>query len=190
MENHSTQEPPNSESEADAGNGTSRRIFLQYTIATMASFIGIVAGLPIVGYVTSPLRTKPKGGTWVPLGRVEDLARSNDPQLVQFTLTQQDGWNEVKQARACWVVPQGGDSFTAFNGQCTHLGCTYIWQAQGENAGTFRCPCHDGAYDRDGRVLGGPPPRPLDTLETKVEDGRLSVLYRDFRLGTPTKMAI
>ncbi len=201
MEEHSTPEPPETpengaehgaseDGTGESATGTPRRLFLRYTIATMGSFIGVVAGLPVVGYVASPLSTKPKDGTWVPLGRVEDFNGLSDPQLVQFTLTQQDGWNEVKLARTCWVVPQGGGSFTVFNGQCTHLGCAYTWQAQGENAGTFRCPCHDGAYTRDGQVLGGPPPRSLDTLQTKVENGQLSVLYEDFHLGTPTKVAI
>jgi len=35
-------------------------------------------------------------------------------------------------------------------------------------------------FDLDGRVLGGPPPRPLDRYEVKIEDGVLYVgkLYR------------
>ena len=36
------------------------------------------------------------------------------------------------------------------------------------------CPCHNGVFDPQGRVLGGPPPRPLDRYEYKVENG---VLY-------------
>jgi Rieske Fe-S protein len=37
-------------------------------------------------------------------------------------------------------------------------------------------------------VLGGPPPRPLDTLPVKVEDGVLYAEYQDFRLGVPDKV--
>jgi len=42
-------------------------------------------------------------------------------------------------------------------------------------------------YDSTGAVQAGPPPRPLDRLETTVVDGELFVLYRDFRLGVTTQ---
>ncbi len=192
MDNQNTPDGPGSGNAcgAEESGTTPRRVFLGYMIATAGTFIGIVAGLPIVGYIVSPLFAKPKDGTWVSLGKVDEFSKSNDPQMVQFTLTQEDGWTEVKQARTAWVVPQGGGNFTVFNGQCTHLGCAYTWQTQGEYAGTFHCPCHDGVYDRNGRVLSGPPPRPLDTLQIKIENGQLNALYEDFHLGIPTKVVI
>ncbi len=176
--------------ESQDESSISRRTFLQYTVAAVSSFIGILAGVPLVGYVTGPLQAKQKVGSWVSLGKVADFAKSNDPQLVQFTITQQDGWTEAQEGRTCWVVPQGGNSFTVFNGRCTHLGCAYSWQTQGDWAGKFSCPCHNGIYDRAGHVIGGPPPRPLDMLETKVVDGQLNVFYEDFRLGVPDKTPI
>ncbi len=44
----------------------------------------------------------------------------------------------------------------------------------------YHCPCHNGLFDAEGRVIGGPPPRPLDRYEYKVEDGVLFAgrLYR------------
>ncbi|MCL4486658.1 MAG: ubiquinol-cytochrome c reductase iron-sulfur subunit [Chloroflexi bacterium] len=165
----------------------SRRTFLQYTVGAVTSFVGILTGIPIVGYLTGPLQAKQKQGTWVPLGQVADFANSNEPQLVQFTITQQDGWTESQGGRTCWVVPEGGDQFTVFNGRCTHLGCAYSWQKQGDLEGKFSCPCHNGVYDRSGKVIGGPPPRPLDKLETKIVDGQLNAFYEDFRLGVPDK---
>jgi Rieske Fe-S protein len=32
----------------------------------------------------------------------------------------------------------------------------------------YVCPCHGGAYDRDGRVVAGPPPQPLQRLAVRV----------------------
>jgi Rieske Fe-S protein len=43
---------------------------------------------------------------------------------------------------------------------------------------------------KTGAVLAGPPPRPLDRLETKIEKGDLYVAYRDFRVGTAEKVAV
>ncbi len=48
----------------------------------------------------------------------------------------------------------------------------------------FACPCHHGEFDvKTGRVLAGPPPRPLDELKVEVRDDAVWVNYKDFRLG-------
>ena len=43
---------------------------------------------------------------------------------------------------------------------------------------------------KTGAVLGGPPPRPLDTLPVKVENGEVHVLYQSFRTGVPDKIEV
>jgi menaquinol-cytochrome c reductase iron-sulfur subunit len=162
-----------------------RRIFLSYLAAALTSLVGIVAGVPILGYLVQPLRGREQA-RWITLGRAGDFA-GREPQPVTFTITRQDGWVEVREARSCWVVPEDGGRFTVFNGRCPHLGCAYSWQTQGAHTGKFYCPCHDGVYDRNGTVLDGPPPRPLDSLETATENGDLRVLYRDFNPGVTNK---
>ena len=178
-------EPGNAEAEAEDEVRLSRRTFLRYAATALSSFIGLVIGVPAIGYISSPLLTPEKHGQWVPLGSVDQFAKSQAPTVVQFSLTRQDGWVEDQQARTCWVVPQPDGSFTVFNGRCTHLGCAYSWKTSGEYADEFHCPCHDGVYDREGNVVSGPPPRPLDRLETRIQDGQLSAFYEDFRLGVP-----
>ena len=44
---------------------------------------------------------------------------------------------------------------------CPHLGCGYRWDDADHH---FKCPCHGSVYDIAGKVVGGPPPRPLDAL--------------------------
>lgn len=54
------------------------------------------------------------------------------------------------------------DSLVAYSSVCTHLSCTVLWNRQDER---IDCPCHEGRFDpRDGRVLAGPPPRPLPRI--------------------------
>jgi nitrite reductase/ring-hydroxylating ferredoxin subunit len=54
-------------------------------------------------------------------------------------------------------------SLVAYSSVCTHLSCTVVWNGPDER---LDCPCHDGEFDpRDGRVLAGPPPRPLPAIE-------------------------
>ena len=49
---------------------------------------------------------------------------------------------------------------------CTHLGCIIKWQAEDDR---FFCPCHAGIFSPTGKVLGGPPPRPLAKLAVRVQ---------------------
>lgn len=53
---------------------------------------------------------------------------------------------------------------------CTHFGCTVAY-SRAEN--TFQCPCHGGEYDAEGRVIAGPPPKPLARLNVQEVDGKI-----------------
>jgi Rieske Fe-S protein len=67
--------------------------------------------------------------------------------------------------------PQG--QLRAFDAKCTHEGCT-VQYVPGE-AGIW-CACHNGRFDLDGRVLSGPPPRPLPRYAVHTEtDGAISI---------------
>ena len=163
-----------------------RRTFLKYLAAAISSFITMILAVPVVGYLVGPILKPTLKGDWVNLGKLTGFA-DGPPRAVQFSLTRQDGWVEVKEARTCWVVPGGPEQLVVFNGRCPHLGCAFSWRAGADSEASFLCPCHSGVYDREGNVLDGPPPRPLDRLQTRVENGDLLVLYQDFRLGTGAK---
>ncbi len=169
----------------DTPEETTRRAFQSYLAGAIASFTGVVVGLPVVGYLAAPLVQRVRAA-WISLGRADSFV-AGDPKLVAVSIDRQDGWRRSNEARTAWVRVLGAAKFVVFNGQCTHLGCAYSWRTQGEHAGKFFCPCHDGVYDADGRVLDGPPPRRLDELETRVENGELFVLYQDYQQGIGEK---
>ena len=51
------------------------------------------------------------------------------------------------------------DRYVAFSRRCTHEGCGVHYTRR---SATLDCTCHGGRYSaEDGRVLAGPPPRPL-----------------------------
>ena len=63
---------------------------------------------------------------------------------------------------ACILVRTEPDRYTAFSQKCTHLSCA-VYYSKGENR--LECPCHEGYFSvADGRVLQGPPARPLPRI--------------------------
>ncbi len=61
-------------------------------------------------------------------------------------------------ARRVLVLEDSGGELHALDAKCTHEGCTVRYEP---GQALIWCACHNGRFDLEGRVLGGPPPRPL-----------------------------
>ena len=58
------------------------------------------------------------------------------------------------------------ERLVAFSQKCTHLGCVVYYSPDEQR---MICPCHEGVFDgRTGRVLEGPPQRPLGRIDVEV----------------------
>lgn len=183
------------------GEPISRRRFLGYATIGLGAIISALVATPLIGSLLSPLLEKKKEKTgWAELGKTEDF-KVGQPKRVQWTTATKEGWVVETTPRAVWVVTLDGKKFIVFNPKCTHLNCAYSWYLEGEPHETaygskmpdedyFFCPCHDGVYDITGKVVSGPPPRPLDTLPVKIENGKLFTIYEDFRAGISEKIEI
>lgn len=64
------------------------------------------------------------------------------------------------------------DEFIAITSRCAHLGCPVRYV---QTAANFICPCHGGVYDALGKVIGGPPVRPLDRFQTRIRNAEVEV---------------
>lgn len=65
------------------------------------------------------------------------------------------------------------EDFLALSSVCPHLGCRVHWESQEDR---FFCPCHNGAFDRSGSPISGPPMaanQALVRFPLKVENGLL-----------------
>jgi cytochrome b6-f complex iron-sulfur subunit len=60
------------------------------------------------------------------------------------------------------LVLRTEEGVVAFSRRCTDLGCLVSWNRERQQ---FVCPCHQGVFDRSGRNIAGPPPRPLDRFD-------------------------
>jgi cytochrome b6-f complex iron-sulfur subunit len=70
------------------------------------------------------------------------------------------------------LIQHAPGEFLAFSAICTHLGCVIQWIA---DKGEFLCPCHGGRFSAQGKVLGGPPPRPLEPIPCTLAGDRILV---------------
>ena len=129
--------------------------------------------LPAIGFALAPIFDRPEE-TWEGVGSPDDFTSDTYRQSV---ITIVDGIGEsgkttVYIRRGSPDLDEDPDEFIAISTRCAHLGCPVRFVRA---AGNFICPCHGGVYDFEGKVIGGPPVRPLDRFQTRVTDGALEI---------------
>lgn len=139
-----------------------RRAFL---ISIIKSFFALIAaGAAAALWYIYPSTAKKRRLQYVFVLDDDELPKRG-VRKVEFKYSVDD--NEILN-RAFLVVGEKG--LAVFSPVCTHLGCYVNWD---NNRKEFLCPCHGGRYDIDGRVIAGPPPKPLDRLPFKIEAGKV-----------------
>jgi Rieske Fe-S protein len=139
-------------------------------------FNGLVASalaVPIVGFVLSSITRERANAylSWVPLGSVNEFPEG-ETRLATFRNPNVMPTDGKTLDTACWVRRVEGEQFQVFAVNCAHLGCPVRWFPQ---SGLFMCPCHGGAYYRDGSRASGPPERGLFEYPYKVQNGLVTI---------------
>jgi Rieske Fe-S protein len=71
----------------------------------------------------------------------------------------------------CVLVRPDEETLLAYSQKCTHLSCAVIPEVEKNQ---FSCPCHHGYFAmNDGRVLAGPPQRPLPKITLQVKGNEI-----------------
>lgn len=143
-------------------------------IATGAigGFITAAIAFPAIAYILAPALKRDEAEEWIRLGSASKV-ELRTPTLFKATIERQTGWIVNETELTFYVLTDNGRDYVAMSNTCTHLGCRVRWI---EDQQQFFCPCHNAAFDKEGEVLSGPPPRPLDRYTVKVEDDQLYVL--------------
>jgi len=159
---------------APSTEGTlSRRGFFMKLGILFNGFAAMVVAVPVVRFLLSSVT----GGranaylSWVPLGRIDQFPEG-ETRLATFRNPNVMPTDGKTVDTACWVRRVAGDQFQVFAINCAHLGCPVRWFPQ---SGLFMCPCHGGAYYRDGSRASGPPERGLFEYPYKVESGLITI---------------
>jgi len=162
-----------------------RRSFFAWLIMAAAGLIGAGLAVPLGGYVVSPA-LKRRERMWVDAGAVADLP-VGEPAQRDVVMTLADGYLEIAAVKGIWALRRETNDVTVYSPICTHLGCGFRWSSAERK---FKCPCHGSMFDTEGKVVGGPAPRPLDRLPVKIENGHLMVQYKEFKSGTKDQIEI
>jgi Rieske Fe-S protein len=144
---------------------------------------GLIGGIAVAGMGYSVFSKEGVIDQWVTVGPVADLP-ADRPQRTSLTVTEHGLVFDRTVQKVVWLRRTSNGDPQVFSGACPHMNCTVAWKAE-QNG--FDCACHISNFDQFGRVVSGPSPRPLDSLEHRVENGILSVRYQKFKPTAPQK---
>ena len=170
-----------------AGNpagSSNRRSFLAGLVATGSAAVGALLAIPLVRFTLHPVLARTTEKSWSDVGSMDEFQNLDAPVKKLVTIEQRDGWRRTIAQKPVYVSKDAKGELIVLSAVCTHLGCTVPWA---EKEKKFICPCHLGMFSPEGKLLGGPPPRDMDRLETKVEGGILKTQYQYFRQLTRNK---
>jgi menaquinol-cytochrome c reductase iron-sulfur subunit len=162
-----------------------RRGFLALATAALGALIALLVAIPFVGSFVGPSFRRIRR-RFVRVGKLQGLPLG-EPVELSYADREVDAYLVQSVTRQVWAVKHAASSVTVFSPICPHLGCRYEWVPA---ANHFYCPCHHSVFALDGAVLGGPAPRPLDTLPSRVEKGALEVEWERYESGIPEKKAV
>jgi menaquinol-cytochrome c reductase iron-sulfur subunit len=164
---------------------TTRRGFLKQMTGLMSALVTLTLAIPLVGTIIGP-SFREKRSKWAKVGDISSLGL-DQPLNLEFPFRTEDAYLRETVIHNVWVIKHSSSKITIYSPICPHLGCHYSWHPTQRE---FICPCHGSVFAIDGKVLGGPAPRPLDTLPYKVENDALYVQWEEFRVGIPKKILV
>jgi Rieske Fe-S protein len=122
-----------------------------------------------------------------------DVPQDGSPLRVQVRDDVTNKWtfSPNEPVGEVFLIRKSGDSLTAFTTVCPHLGCAISLAVDAGGKPIFKCPCHNSSFELDGSMIAenNPSPRPMDSLEWRVEDGHVFVKYENFHPGRADKVA-
>ncbi len=147
----------------------SRRGFLARVVLGLNAVVALLVATPAAGYLLSPLLRR-RSSQWVAIGKPSTFVAGN-PKRVTYEYEDTSGYS-VERTRHVAFVGRSENQLMVLSPVCTHMGCNVAFN---DTSGLFECPCHGGKYDKTGRVVSGPPPKPLRQYQTRIRGGNLEI---------------
>jgi menaquinol-cytochrome c reductase iron-sulfur subunit len=156
------------------GETVTRRALFSGAAMAAGGIAGAAIALPAIGFALGPVFDK-GDVVWRTIGTVDEFVPDNYiPGVVSLVSgIGEAGRTTVYTRKTNPAFPgEKPGGYVAISTRCAHLGCPVRWVSAAER---FVCPCHGGVYDFQGKVVDGPPVRPLDRFETRVRGREVQV---------------
>jgi menaquinol-cytochrome c reductase iron-sulfur subunit len=153
----------------EPGRRRALALLVNSTVAVIGGALSTLLGV----FAVRPARGEDRE-RWIKAGTLNELT-ANVPVPRVLAVPRSDGWYRARSRETVFLVWNGARDVKVFSATCTHLGCQVLWDVETTH---FKCPCHGGVYAATGEVLDGPPPRPLQAIEARVDAADDSILVR------------
>ena len=161
------------------GETVTRRAFMTTTGQVAGGVAAAAFLLPALGFAFGPVFEE-YHQPWQVVGNTEDFGPDT---YVPRTINLVEGIGDSGKStvyvrkfnpRVDQVMKKQDEynNYIAISTSCMHLGCPVHFVSAAQR---FICPCHGGVYDFVGKVVGGPPVRPLDRYYTRVAGGKVLI---------------
>uniref|UniRef100_A0A7C4LND8 Rieske (2Fe-2S) protein n=1 Tax=Schlesneria paludicola TaxID=360056 RepID=A0A7C4LND8_9PLAN len=172
-----------------------RRNFLiqavTFVLSSLLALAPLVAGLAFFADPLLRRRSTMRGATadgYLPVAKVGDLPDDGTPVRFSLQADKVDAWNLFRSQTVGTVyLRKIAGQVLAFNDVCPHLGCKIDYKPA---EGAFFCPCHASRFNLDGERQNDIPPRDMDRLEWREEDGVVWVKYVNYQRGKAEKVPV
>lgn len=144
----------------------SRRKFMEKVTMGIGGLIAAIFGVSAGIFVVKPVLKKEGEGNWLRIGSTGKVTPGT-PALFSLKIERETGWITDQDEIMVYAYTENNRDYAVMSNVCTHLACRVRWIEERQE---FFCPCHNGIYDKKGDVVAGPPPRPLDRYEVKIEN--------------------
>jgi menaquinol-cytochrome c reductase iron-sulfur subunit len=163
-----------------------RRKFMEIGIYAISGTIAALSAFVLGRFAVGPSFAK-KRAQWVEVELGNKPVEKGNFERVVLEYETKDGWLNKRARSLAYIQRKENDEVIAISASCTHLGCIVTWD---ENRQIFKCPCHDGKYDPEGKVLSGPPPAPLKRHPVKTEGRKIYVRTDTMAFGGDTREGV
>ncbi|MBI5463595.1 MAG: Rieske (2Fe-2S) protein [Ignavibacteriales bacterium] len=93
----------------------------------------------------------------------------------------------LNKEQKVFIVRAKEGYFYALSAVCTHLGCITNWKSED---GIIACPCHGSKFDREGKKITGPAPRPLPRFSLSLDDQKQLVVDKSIMVSDEATLKV
>jgi cytochrome b6-f complex iron-sulfur subunit len=152
---------------------------IDYSLVTRRTFLNTLFGGWLVAFLSGSLYAICRFA-FPTLGKEPDfvLLKAKDFMDISPNSVKPFAWG----GKVGLFLKKDNGSVVALKGVCTHMECNITYKPTEKK---FYCACHKGWFDENGKNIEGPPPKPLEFFDHRVEDEKLIVARKGIKVELP-----